>query len=72
MGHDINITKNKNIVISRLLKQTDNYNNIFSDMKESSYIMLNEPSKIQHKQSHKQSHKRKKSVLEYKKLDFVL
>ena len=34
-------------------------------MKESSNIMLNEPSKMNH---HKNSNKRKKSILEYKKL----
>ena len=53
MRHVINNTKNKSIVISRLIKQTENYKHIFSDMKENSNIFLNKPSKIQHKQSHK-------------------
>ena len=52
--HVINNTKNKSIVILRLLKQADKYRKFFSDMKESSNIFLNEPSKIQHKQYHKQ------------------
>ena len=46
--HVINNTKNKSIVILRLLKQADKYRKFFSDMKESSNIFLNEPSKIQH------------------------
>ena len=63
--HILNNAKNKSIVISRLLKQTDNYKHVFSDMKESSKIFLNILSKMQHKKYRK----RKKSVLKHNKFD---
>ena len=65
MSHVINNTTDESIVLSRLLEQTKQFKNIFSNMKESSNIMLNEPSKMNH---HKNSNKRKKSIFEYKKL----
>ena len=64
MTHVINNTTDKSIVLSRLLEQIKKFN-FFSNMKESSNIMLNEPSKMNH---HKNSNKRKKSIFEYKKL----
>ena len=46
MREVINNTKNKNIVISRLLNQTKKYENMFTEMKESSNTSLNEPFKF--------------------------
>ena len=53
MSHMINNTTNKSIVLSQLLEQTEQFNNLFSNTKEISNIMLNEPSKIHHKQLNK-------------------
>ena len=64
MSHVINNTTNKSIILSRLPEQTKQFKNMFSNMKESFNIMLNEPTK----NHHKQSNKRKKSLLELKKL----
>jgi len=64
ISHVINSTIDKTIVLSRLLEQTREFQNIFSNMNEKSNIMLNEPINIHHKTSHK----RKKSILEHKKM----
>jgi len=64
-SHVINSTTDKTIVLSRLLEQTKEFQNMFSNMSEKSNIMLNEPVKI----PHKTSNKRKKSILEHKKND---
>ena len=61
ISHVINSTTDKTIMLSRLLEQTKEFKNIFSNMNEKSNIMLNEPTKIHHKTSHK----RKKSILEH-------
>ena len=46
MREVINNTKNKNIIISRLLNQTKKYENMITEMKESSNTSLNEPFKF--------------------------
>ena len=43
MSHVINNTTDKTFVLSRLLEQTKQFKNMFSNMKESSNTMLNEP-----------------------------
>ena len=68
ISHVINSTTDKTIVLSRLLEQTKEFQNIFSNMNEKSNIMLNEPIKIHHKTSHK----RKKSILEHTKNDKII
>ena len=64
----VNNTKNTHIVISRLLQKTDKHKKIFTKIKESTNIMLNEPLIIHYKQSFK----RKKSVLQQQKLKEIL
>ena len=64
MRHIINNIKNKSIILTRLLDETKQFKKMFSNMMESSNIILNGPTKIHHKQSNK-----KKIVVESKKND---
>ena len=45
ISHVINSTTDKTIVLSRLLEQTKEFQNMFSNMNEKSNIILNEPIK---------------------------
>ena len=45
MRHVINNTTDKNITLSRLLKLTEQFKSIFSNMKKSTDVMLEEPIK---------------------------
>ena len=49
--------KEKHIIIDNLKKRIDNYQNLFTNMKDNNMIDLNEPSKV----INKESNKRKKS-----------
>ena len=46
MSHAINNTTHKSIILSRLFEKTKQFKNIFSNMKESSNIMLMNRKKI--------------------------